>query len=57
MSNLREQNMPNEDLSDLGAPAKPRGAGLADLVGDSPPISTRSRPAHVDLPADPDPTP
>jgi hypothetical protein len=57
MSNLREQNMPNEDLSDLGAPAKPRGAGLADLVGDSPPISTRSRPAHVDLPADPDPAP
>ncbi|WP_292980936.1 hypothetical protein [Mycobacterium sp.] len=32
MSNLREQSMPNEDLSDLGAPAK-RGSGLADLVG------------------------
>lgn len=32
MSKLREQSMPNEDLSDLGAPAK-RGSGLADLVG------------------------
>ena len=32
MSKLREQSMPNEDLSDLGAPAK-RGTGLADLVG------------------------
>jgi hypothetical protein len=32
MSNLREQSMPNEDLSDLGAPAK-RGSGLANLVG------------------------
>ena len=32
MSNLREQSMPDEDLSDLGAPAK-RGSGLADLVG------------------------
>ena len=27
------QDMPNEDLSDLGAPATPRGAGLAGLVG------------------------
>lgn len=32
MSKLREQSMPDEDLSDLGAPAK-RGSGLADLVG------------------------
>lgn len=31
MSNLREQSMPDEDLSDLGAPAK-RGAGLAGLI-------------------------
>ena len=35
MSNLREQNMPSEDLSDLGAPAKstrrgPRGSGRGD---------------------------
>jgi hypothetical protein len=35
MSNLREQSMPNEDLSDLGAPAK-RGSGLAGLVGATP---------------------
>jgi hypothetical protein len=35
MSNLREQNMPDEDLSDLGSPA-PRGAGLAGLVAGPP---------------------
>lgn len=34
MSNLREQNIPDADLSDLGAPPK-RGAGLAGLVGTS----------------------
>lgn len=39
MSNLRQQGMPNEDLSDLGAPAKPRGAGLADLVGERAPAA------------------
>lgn len=51
MSNLRQQGMPNEDLSDLGAPAKPRGAGLADLVGETAPPAapTRSR--------EPDPKP
>src|SRR4051812_45160850 len=52
MSNLREQNMPNEDLSDLGAPAKPRGAGLADLVGDRPAAPPRPRPAHADQPTE-----
>jgi hypothetical protein len=36
MSNLREQSMPNEDLSDLGAPAR-RGSGLADLISTSVP--------------------
>jgi hypothetical protein len=48
MSKLREQSMPDEDLSDLGAPAK-RGSGLADLVGstaapvdDEPPINGRN---------------
>src|ERR1700682_5254916 len=46
MSKLREQGMPNEDLSDLGAPAKPRGAGLADLVGD------RAAPPPRTLPTD-----
>lgn len=50
MSNLREQNMPNEDLSDLGAPAKPRGAGLADLVGDAPAAAPTTRPARPDRP-------
>lgn len=38
MSNLREQNVPAEDLSDLGAPA-PRGAGLAGLVASTPATS------------------
>jgi hypothetical protein len=57
MSNLREQNMPNEDLSDLGTPAKPRGAGLADLVGERPAATPRPRPAHADQPADPGATP
>jgi hypothetical protein len=46
MSKLREQGMPNEDLSDLGSPAKPRGAGLADLVGD------RAAPPPRTLPTD-----
>ncbi|MGV7405951.1 hypothetical protein PJH54_28045, partial [Mycobacterium kansasii] len=50
MSNLREQNMPNEDLSDLGAPAKPRGAGLAHLVGEVPTPAPITRPARPDLP-------
>ena len=48
MSNLREQNMPAEDLSDLGAPAKPRGAGLAGLVEDSSVPAPRSRPTDAD---------
>jgi hypothetical protein len=48
MSNLREQGMPNEDLSDLGAPAKPRGAGLADLVGDRAAAAPRTRPTEAD---------
>ena len=45
MSKLREQNMPSEDLSDLAAPAKPRGSGLADLVGESSVAAPRPRPA------------
>lgn len=60
MTNLREQNMPNEDLSDLGAPAKPRGAGLADLVADQPggpPPASRQRPAPVDRTAEQDAAP
>lgn len=60
MTNLREQNMPNEDLSDLGAPAKPRGAGLADLVADqpgAPPPTPRQRPAPVDRTAEQDANP
>jgi hypothetical protein len=59
MSNLREQNMPSEDLSDLGAPAKSRGAGLADLVGETPAVTPMTRPARPDRPqAEPDePTP
>ena len=48
MSKLREQNMPSEDLSDLGAPAKPRGAGLADLVGESSVAAPHPRPAEGD---------
>lgn len=36
MSKLRQQDLPAEDLSDLGAPAV-RGAGLAGLVGGNPP--------------------
>jgi hypothetical protein len=57
MSKLREQNMPDEDLSDLGAPAKPRGAGLADLVGDSTAAPPRTRPTPVERPAELDPSP
>jgi hypothetical protein len=57
VSNLREQNMPNEDLSDLGAPAKPRGAGLADLVGERPATTPRPRPAPAEHSADPAPAP
>jgi hypothetical protein len=41
---LREQNMPAEDLSDLGAPA-PRGAGLADLVAAGPPAAAQDDPS------------
>jgi hypothetical protein len=40
MTYLREQNMPDEDLSDLGSPA-PRGAGLAGLVAGPPPREPR----------------
>lgn len=40
MSNLRAQDLPAEDLSDLGAPAA-RGRGLANLVGDSAPSTPR----------------
>ena len=50
MSNLREQNMPSEDLSDLGTPAKPRGAGLADLVGETPAATPVTRPGRPDRP-------
>jgi len=46
MSKLREQNMPSEDLSDLGAPAKPRGSGLADLVGENSVAAPHPRPAE-----------
>jgi hypothetical protein len=45
MSNLREQSIPAEDLSDLGTPAA-RGAGLGDL------LATPARPE-----ADPAPPP
>lgn len=55
MSKLREQGMPNEDLSDLGAPAKPRGSGLAGLVGDAP--APRTQPADTDPQAEQVPTP
>lgn len=50
MSNLREQNMPTEDLSDLGAPARPRGAGLANLVGETPTATPITRPARPEAP-------
>lgn len=48
MSNLRHQDMPNEDLSDLGAPAKLRGAGLAGLVGENAAPAPRTRPTDTD---------
>ena len=44
MSNLRQQDVPAEDLSDLGAPA-PRGAGLAGLVGTT---ASPTRPQRVE---------
>jgi hypothetical protein len=44
VSNLRQQDVPAEDLSDLGSPA-PRGAGLAGLVGTTP---TPVRPQRVE---------
>lgn len=55
MSNLRQQDVPAEDLSDLGSPA-PRGAGLAGLVGTAP---SPARPQRVesDRPAAPEPVP
>ena len=42
------RDMPNEDLSDLGAPAKPRGAGLAGLVGENAAPAPRTRPTDTD---------
>ena len=56
MSKLREQSMPNEDLSDLGAPAK-RGTGLADLVGaTAPPVDVEpGSNGHLGLAAAEDP--
>ena len=47
MSNLREQNMPDEDLSDLGSPT-PRGAGLAGLVAGPPPSPPRHQASDHD---------
>ena len=51
MSNLRQQDVPAEDLSDLGSPA-PRGAGLAGLVspGASPVRPQRVEPDHSSTP-------
>ena len=51
MSNLRQQDVPAEDLSDLGSPA-PRGAGLAGLVGSaaSPGRPQRVEPDHTSAP-------
>jgi hypothetical protein len=51
VSNLRQQNVPAEDLSDLGSPA-PRGAGLAGLVGPaaSPVGPQRVEPDHTFVP-------
>lgn len=57
MSKLREQGMPNEDLSDLGAPAKPRGSGLAGLVGDNAAPAPRTQPADTDPQTEQVPTP
>jgi hypothetical protein len=47
MSNLRQQDLPAEDLSDLSAPAA-RGRGLAGLVGDNAPSAPRQDPAATD---------
>jgi hypothetical protein len=47
MSNLRQQDLPAEDLSDLSAPAA-RGRGLAGLVGDNAPSAPRHDPAAPD---------
>ncbi|BBZ15074.1 hypothetical protein [Mycobacterium branderi] len=41
MTNLKQQDVPAEDLSDLGAPA-PRGAGLAGLLSGPPPATERT---------------
>jgi hypothetical protein len=51
VSNLRQQDVPAEDLSDLGSPA-PRGAGLAGLVGTaaSPGRPQRVEPDHTSTP-------
>jgi hypothetical protein len=51
VSNLRQQDVPAEDLSDLGSPA-PRGAGLAGLVDTaaSPARPQRVEPDHTSAP-------
>lgn len=43
MSNLKQQDLPSEDLSDLGSPS-PRGNGLSDLLGQP---QTAARPAST----------
>lgn len=47
MSNLRQQNIPSEDLSDLSAPA-PRGAGLGGLLSGTPAPARREAPPQAD---------
>jgi hypothetical protein len=46
VSNLRQQDVPAEDLSDLSSP-QPRGAGLAGLIGTT---ASSARPQRVEPP-------
>jgi hypothetical protein len=50
VSNLRQQDLPAEDLSDLGAPAA-RGAGLAGLVSGDTPVTDQEGTSEVTAPA------